>query len=24
LRALPSFIELNTKEGLSNWSNPAS
>jgi glutathione S-transferase len=24
LRALPSFIELNTREGLSNWSNPAS
>jgi glutathione S-transferase len=24
LRALPSFIELNAREGLSNWSNPAS
>jgi glutathione S-transferase len=24
LRALPSFIELNAREGLSDWSNPAS
>ena len=24
LRALPSFIELNVREGLSDWSNPAS
>jgi glutathione S-transferase len=24
LRALPSFIELNAREGLTDWSNPAS
>jgi glutathione S-transferase len=24
LRALPSFVELNEREGLTNWSNPAS